>query len=91
MPVSYQFISRATGEPVVLDDVDRDLCIISGEEYSSKEYCPLFMLARDTFTWTRPEDWPTCNFRFDLIDSGSEDWVDGLDYVVLMYHFEAWR
>lgn len=91
MPISYQFISRATGQAVDLDEVDRDLCIISGDDYSESSYCSLFLLARDTLTWIEDGDWPLSNFRFDLINDGSEDWVDWLDYVVLMYRFQAWR
>ena len=46
MALNYQFIDKKTGEPKLLNDVDRELCEEFGHVYSEKTYCTQYQALR---------------------------------------------
>jgi hypothetical protein len=56
MPVSFQFLDVASGEPVSLDTADRVACELSGYPFSAKDYCPLYQVATFIGTLSRIQD-----------------------------------
>jgi hypothetical protein len=92
MPMHYQFIDTTTGRPVILDQIDKELCDRLDERYSENMYSLAFnaitmigdaCVSNDGFD---EKTWERCT---KTMDKDTKNIVR--DFLCGKYRYESWR